>query len=260
METVDFTATSPDGHPVPLRLYKPTTTPSALIVYVHGGGLIAGTLDGYDHVCRKYASQAGVAVVAVGYRLAPEAQFPAAVEDCVTAVGWAIDHVAEHLPGAPVAIMGDSAGGGLAAATAVACRDRGIGPVAAQVLVYPMLDDRTVQASADTEPFLTWSVADNITGWQASLGESYGSSDAPALAPPARVESLRDLPPAYLEVGQLDLFRAETLAYAAQLMEHGVPVQLSVYPGAFHGFDQFAPDSRLARDAFANRIAFLEQL
>ncbi|RKR92237.1 acetyl esterase/lipase [Micromonospora pisi] len=260
IEIVDFTVPSSDGHAIPLRLYKPENVPNALVVYVHGGGLIAGGLDGYDHVCRRYASEAGVAMIAVDYRLAPESPFPAAVEDCVTAVQWAIEHAAERVPGACVALMGDSAGGGLAAATALVCRDRQIGPLAAQILVYPMLDDRTAVADPAVEPFLAWTVADNITGWRAYLGDKYGTDDVPASASAARAGSLHDLPTAYLEVGQLDLFCAETVAYATRLMEHGVAVHLSVRPGAFHGYDQLAPTSRIAQSAFADRVAFLQGL
>ncbi|MFI6080805.1 alpha/beta hydrolase fold domain-containing protein [Streptomyces sp. NPDC051217] len=260
VEEVDFTVRSSDGHTVPMRLYKPSTVPDALVVYVHGGGLIAGSLDGYDHVCRRYAADAAVAVIAVGYRLAPESAHPAAVEDCVAAVEWALAHARERIPGGRVALMGDSAGGGLAAATALVCRDREIKPLAAQILVYPMLDDRTAHAAPGTEPFLTWSAADNITGWQAYLGDRYGTDDVPASASVARADSLHELPMAYVEVGQLDLFCAETVAYATRLMEHGVAVHLSVRPGAFHGFDQLAPDSRLARSAFAERVAFLQSL
>ena len=108
---------------------------------------------------------------------------------------WAIEHVAEHLPGAPVLIMGDSAGGGLAAAAAVACRERGIGPIAAQMLVYPMLDDRTAHALPAAEPFLTWSVGDNVTGWGAYLGDLYGTDGVPAAAAAARTEDVTGLPP-----------------------------------------------------------------
>jgi acetyl esterase/lipase len=162
-EVVDFTVSASDGHTVPLRLYKPSNVANVL-VYLHGGGLIAGSIDGYDQVCRRYASEARVAVIAVDYRLAPESSFPAAIEDCLAAVRWATEHAWECVPGARVAIMGDSAGGGLAAATALACRDRAIGPLAAQILIYPMLDDRTAHTTEDVEPFLTWSVGDNITG------------------------------------------------------------------------------------------------
>ncbi|WP_327036282.1 alpha/beta hydrolase [Micromonospora ureilytica] len=260
VQVVDFTVPSADGHTLALRLYKPANPPHALVVYLHGGGFIAGSLDGYDHICRHYASEAGVAVVAVDYRLAPEAPFPAAVEDGVAAVRWAIEHAAERVPGARVAVMGDSAGGGLAAATALVCRDGEIGPLAAQILVYPMLDDRTAVADPAVEPFLGWSVADNITGWRAYLGARYGTDDVPASASVSRAESLHDLPATYLEVGQLDLFCAETVAYAERLMQHNVAVHLSVRPGAVHGFDQFAPESRVARGAMADRVAFLKNL
>ncbi|WP_433292967.1 alpha/beta hydrolase [Pseudonocardia sp. CA-142604] len=259
-ELVDFTAPTSDGHNVSLGLYKPPNVPNVLLVYVHGGGLIAGSVAAYDHVCRRYAAQAGVAVIAVDYRLAPESPFPAAVEDCVAATEWAIEHARQRVPGARVAIMGDSAGGGLAAATALECRDREIGPLAAQILVCPMLDDRTAHAAPDAEPFLTWSVADNITGWRAYLGDKYGTDDTPASASIARAEWYYDLPMAYLEVGQLDLFCMETVTYATRLMEHGVAVNLSVRRGAFHGFDQIAPDSRLAQNAFADRVAFIQSL
>jgi acetyl esterase/lipase len=259
VERVDCTVTSIDGHAVPARLFKPLTTPNAFVVYLHGGGLIAGSMDSYDHLCSRYAAEAGVAVIAVDYRLAPEAAYPAAVEDCIAAVQWAIHHVEDRVPGARVAVMGDSAGGGLAAATAIGCRDRGIGPLAAQILIYPMLDYRTDQASVFIEPFLTWSAADNVTGWRAYLGEDHPGEVA-ALASPAQADSLQDLPAAYLEVGQLDLFSAETTAYAARLMQDGVAVELAVRPGAVHGFDQLAPNSRLAQDAFGQRIAFLQNL
>lgn len=259
VQTMDLITTSRDGHSVPLRLYRPPVEIRSLVVYLHGGGLIAGSVEGYDHIYRRYVTEAGVAVVGVGYRLAPEAPHPAALEDCVAAVKWATEHVAQHAPGTSVIVMGDSAGGGLAAVTVVACRDRGIGPVAAQVLVYPMLDDRTAHVSPDTESLLTWSVADNMTGWQAYLAERYGTDKVPALASAARTAKVDGLPAAYLEVGQLDLFCAETVAYATRLMERGVAVHLVVRPGAFHGFDQFAPESKAARSAFADRAAFLQR-
>ncbi len=231
VEVVDFTAPSSDGHEVPLRIYKPSTAPEALVVYVHGGGLIGGSLDGSDHVCRRYASEAGVAVISAGYRLSPESPFPSAVEDCVAAVRWAVEHARERVPGAHVAIMGESAGGGLAATTALACRDGQIG-----------------------------SVDDNVTSWKAYLGDAYGADNLPASASITRAKALDGLPAAYLEVGELDLFCAETVAFGKRLVEHGVSVRLSVLPGAYHGFDQLAPESRIARQAFADRIAFLQSL
>lgn len=260
IETMDLTTTSGDGHVVALRLYKPKSAASALVVYLHGGGLIAGSINAYDHVCRRYAAEAGVAMVAVDYRLAPEAPYPAALEDGVAAVKWATEHVATHAPGTRIVVMGDSAGGGLAAVTTAACRDRGIGPVAAQVLVYPMLDDRTARVSPAIEPHLTWSVGDNITGWRAYLGDVYGADVVPPLVSAARIEALDDLPSTYLEVGQLDLFCPEGVAFANRLMEHGVAVHLVVRAGAFHGFDQIVPDSAAARSAFGDRATFLRRL
>lgn len=260
IEVIGFTAPSSDGHEVPLRMYKPSTAPEALVVYVHGGGLIGGSLDRSDHVCRKYALEAGVAVISVGYRLSPESQFPSAVEDCVAAVRWAVEHAKERAPGARVAIMGESAGGGLAATTALACRDGQIGPLAAQILIYPMLDDRTATAAPAVQPFLIWSVDDNVTSWKAYLGEAYGADDLPVSASIARAQTLDGMPAAYLEVGELDLFCAETVAFGKRLIEQGVSVRLSVLPGAYHGFDQVAPESRVARQAFADRIAFLQNL
>ncbi|GHH88712.1 alpha/beta hydrolase [Streptomyces sulfonofaciens] len=262
VETADFAAPSADGHQIPLRLYRVAgRLPTALVVHLHGGGMIAGSIDGYDQVCRRYAVDAGVAVLAVAYRLAPEFPFPTPVEDCVAAVEWAVRHVAEvHLPGERVVLMGDSAGGGLAAATALACRDRGVGPLHAQVLIYPMLDDRTSAADPAVEPFLTWTAADNVTGWQALLGDGYGHDEPSALASAARARSLRDLPRTYVEVGQLDLFRDESIAYAKRLMDDEVSVHLVVRPGVVHGYDRFAPDSRAARAAHADRVEFLRSL
>lgn len=262
VDAADVAVPSTDGHQIPVRLYRPShILPTALVVYLHGGGMIAGSIDAYDQVCRRYALDAGVAVLAVGYRLAPEFPFPTPVDDCVAAVEWAVRHVAEvDLPGGRVVLMGDSAGGGLAAAAALVCRDRGIGPLAAQMLVYPMLDDRTSAADTAVEPFLAWTPADNVTGWQALLGEAYGSAEIPGHAAAARARSLRGLPRTYVEVGQLDLFRDESVAYAMRLMDDSVPVHLVVYPGVVHGYDRLAPDSRAARAAHAARVAFLRSL
>lgn len=262
VDSADLTVPSGDGHQVPVRLFRvPGSLPTALLVYLHGGGMIAGSVDVYEQVCRRYAVDAGVAVLAVDYRLAPEFPFPAPLEDCVAAVEWALRHVAEmNLPGRRVALMGDSAGGGLAAATALACRERGIGPLAAQLLVYPMLDDRTTSAHPAAAPFLTWTPGDNITGWQALLGDAYGAEEIPGTAVPARVRSVHGLPRTYIEVGQLDLFLDESVAYATRLIQHDIPVHLVVRPGLVHGYDRLAPASKAARAAHADRVAFLRSL
>ena len=170
------------------------------------------SMQTHDPICRTYAGLAGVAILSIDYRLAPEHPYPAAVEDLYTAVGWAADN-APALGTDPtrIAVMGDSAGGGIAAGVALLARDRGGPDLAAQILIYPMLDDRTSRSDPGTEAFAVWTVDDNLTGWRCLLGDSAGGPDVLPYAAPARAAGLSGLPPAYLEVGQLDLFHREVL-------------------------------------------------
>ena len=154
--------------------------------------------------------------------------------------------------------MGDSAGGGLAAGVLLA-RDRGGPALARQVLVYPMLDDRSVTPDPVIAPFLTWTYDDNITGWDALLGSS---RDVEGLlyAAPARAASVADLPPAFIDVGDLDLFRDEDVEYAQRLAAAGVPCELHVYPGAPHAFEAFVPDADVSLRAVEARLRYLGAL
>ncbi|AEK45158.1 alpha/beta hydrolase [Amycolatopsis mediterranei S699] len=255
-------ATAEDGATIPMRLYRPAEVRSpALAVYFHGGGMFLGSLDTHDARCRTYAELSGIPLLSVGYRLAPEHPHPVPVEDCFAAVRWAAGNAA-GLGADPnrIAVMGDSAGGGLAAGVALLARDRGAPAVAAQILIHPMLDDRTIVARPDLEGIATWTVEDNRTGWRCLLGEAAGGPDTPGYAAPARATDLRGLPPAYVETGQLDIFRDENITYADRLGRAGVPVELIQYPAVPHAFDTFDPEAAVSRRATAGRVLALQAL
>ena len=228
-----------------LRIYapKPAAGAAPVLLWLHGGGYVMGKPEMDDRVCAEYVRQAGIAVVSVDYRLAPKHPFPAALDDCCAALKWVADH-AERLgvDSNRIAIGGESAGGGLAAALAQVAHDQlAVKPVF-QLLVYPMLDDRTVlRTDLDDGDPLMWDQNSNRFGWQAYLGEAGGAEDAPAYAVPARRADLSGLPPAWIGVGSLDIFHAEDIAYAHRLQACGVACELVVVPGAFHGFDVFNP-------------------
>ena len=256
--TRDFSVRSHDGTDILLRsFHKRGSQPVSAALYVHGGGMLLGSVDVYDEILRRYVSASGVTLLAVDYRLPPEHPHPTPVEDCYAALRW-IGERAQELGVDPtrIAIMGDSAGGGLAAATALVARDRRGPTIARQILVYPMLDDRNTAVDPEIAPFLIWSWDDNVTGWRALLGERAGKVGVDAYAAPARATDLSGLPPTYLEVGQLDIFRDEGVAYAQRLQAQ-VETELHVHPGVPHGFELFAPDADVSRRAIADRLRAL---
>jgi acetyl esterase/lipase len=259
--TRDFSVRSHDGKEILLRwFHKRGSQPGSAALYVHGGGMLLGSVDVYDEILRRYVSASGVPLLAVDYRLPPEHPFPTPVEDCYAGLRWLAERAQELcVDPTRIAIMGDSAGGGLAAATALVVRDRGGPALARQILVYPMLDDRNTKPAPNIASCLTWNWDDNITGWGALLGEGAGKDGVAAHAAPARATDLTKLPPAYIEVGQLDIFRDESVAYAQRLQAH-VPTELHVHPGAPHGFELFAPDADVSRRAIADRVRALRSI
>jgi acetyl esterase/lipase len=179
----------------------------------------------------------------VDYRLAPETPHPGPVEDCYAALRWLYSHTGElGVDPTRIAIGGASAGGGLAAGLTLLTRDRGEVPLAFQFLIFPMLDDRTVTAT-EPHPYtgeFIWTPEANRFGWTSLLGKEPGGPDVSPYAAAARAESLEGLPPTFINVGALDLFLEEDMEYARRLMRAGVPTELHVYPGAFHGFHMTA--------------------
>ncbi len=258
----ELTAPAADGSTIPMRLYrKEGESPGSLVVYIHGGGMFLCSIDTHDPICRRYTAASGVPLLSVDFRFAPEHPHPTSVEDCYAALQWAHAAAAElGVDPDRIAIMGDSAGGGMAAAVALMARDRGGPPLKGQVLIYPMLDDRTTVPDPEIAPLAMWSTDDNITGWGCLLGDAAGGDDVPSYAAPAREQDLSGLPPAYIEVGQLDIFRAEDLDYAERLSAAGVGVELHVHPAVPHAFEVFAPDSAVAQRAMADRVRVLRAL
>jgi acetyl esterase/lipase len=221
------------------------------VVFIHGGGYILGSAWGEVVSAQNLASELDCLVVSVDYRLAPETRFPGSLEDNYAALSWLHSNAdALGVDRKRIAVVGGSAGGGHAAALAIAARDRGEIPLCYQVLIYPMLDDRTGSTHMPP-PFIgtyNWKAGDNEFGWTALLGVPAGSSSVPKGAVPARVEDLSGLPPAFIGVGSLDLFVEEDMAYAQRLVHAGVPTKLAVVPGAIHGFDQMAAQTRIAKE------------
>jgi len=223
--------------------------------------MIAGHADMFDGLVSRYVSASGTPILSVDYRLAPEHPYPVPVEDAYAALAWAREHAADlGVDPARIGVFGDSAGGGLAAAVSILARDRKGPPIAKQILVMPMLDDRTLTPDPQLAPFVVWSWDDNRTGWQALLGNAVGGPDTPAYAAPARVADPAGLPPAYIEVGQLDIFRDEDLTYALRLGQASVPVEFHLHPGVPHEFDFIAFTSAAARRVIADRVRALASL
>ncbi|MGE0228285.1 MAG: alpha/beta hydrolase [Dehalococcoidia bacterium] len=256
VERTDVTVPGPAGAPdVVVRLHRPKARGGEAlpaVFWMHGGGYIFGTYEGDDLRFDGWVRDLNCVGASVEYRLAPEHPHPAAVEDSYAALKWLHEHASElGVDAGRIGIGGASAGAGLAAGLALYARDRGEVPVAFQLLIYPMLDDRQATPSSGW-PVPIWAPSHNTLGWQAYLGERYGTDDVPIYAAPARATDLEGLPPTLIAVGTLDGFVDEDIEYARRLNHAGVPVELHVYPGAPHGFDSMAPGTAVARRARAH--------
>jgi acetyl esterase/lipase len=262
VRTVDHEVSVADGTTILARWYHlPSSTSRAAVLYLHGGGMILGSVPIFDGPVSRYVAHTGVAMLSIEYRLAPEHPHPIPVEDAYAGLVWLAAHASElGVDPDRIAVMGDSAGGGLAAAVAILSRDRGGPPLAHQILLYPMLDDRTSTPDPQIAPFAGWTYDDNVTGWNALLGERAGGSPGDPSAAPARLADASSLPPAYIEVGQLDIFRDEDVRYALTLSHSGVPVELHLHPGVPHEYDAIAFDADVSRRARADRHRVLKSL
>ncbi len=248
--TMDRQVPGPDGQ-VFVRLYQPTERPDTLpaLLWIHGGGYVLGSVEWDDLLASHLAKTAQCVVASVEYRLAPEHPFPAPVEDCYAALKWLATHTGElGVTPSRIAIGGASAGGGLAAGLALLTRDRAEVELAFQLLIYPMIDDRNVAPASATRPdTFVWTRENNLMGWHAYLGREPGGADVSPYAAAARADDLAGLPPAYIPVGDLDLFLDENIEYAQRLLAAGVPTELHVYPGGYHGFNSLAPGAEVAQ-------------
>jgi len=232
------------------------------ILHTHGGGYIIGTAATDVRRLQDMARELDAVIVSVEYRLAPETTFEGSIEDNYAGLRWMYQSAAElGLDRSRIAVTGESAGGGHAALLAITARDRGEIPIAFQALVYPMLDDRTGGAVKLPAHIATvgWSGSENQYGWKAFLGQQPGTDKVPARAVPARTPNLAGLPPAFIQVGGVDLFVSEDIDYARRLNEAGVPTELQVIPGAYHGFDQLSADSPQAKQFTRAKIEALRR-
>jgi acetyl esterase/lipase len=232
-----------DERPVRVSMTMPDVrlTPSPAVLWLHGGGYVVGSPRFEATGAGQLARDLGAVVVAPAYRLAPEHPFPAGLDDCMAALKWLCASADElGIDADRIGVIGASAGGGMAAAVAQRAHDEGI-PLRAQVLVYPMLDDRSVlRDDHGGRGRFAWTPESNRFSWTAYLGHAPRLSDAPEYAAPARRLDLSGLPPAWIGVGELDLFYEEDVAYAERLQQAGVPCELVTVPGMYHGADGLA--------------------
>ena len=256
-EKLVYTIPTPDGHGIAIhhvriRQEKRENKQSA-VLHVHGGGYIAMSAEDFSALVVGAVSRTGVQFLSVDYRIAPEHPYPTPLDDCWAALQWVHANAEElFIDPTRIAVMGESAGGGLAAALAIRGRDQALSPpIAKQILIYPMIDNQT--KDDHTGGLLLWSREDNITGWAGYLGPDIESDKVDALAAPARVDSVVGLPPLYLDCGQLDLFLSEGLEYARRFLMANITTELHIYPGLPHGFEGLSSKAPLVQQATVNR-------
>ncbi|WP_379141315.1 alpha/beta hydrolase [Paenibacillus sp. sgz500992] len=238
-----------------VKIYEPAGRTDDLLpamLWIHGGGYVLGHPDMDDELCEHFVQTAECVVVSVNYRLAPEHPYPAAIDDCYAGLVWMTEEA--ELLGIDVnrvAIAGASGGGGLTAALALMARDKGGPSIIFQMPLYPMLDNRNITPSSHeiTEKGAIWNRMDNLAAWNMYLGEENDVSGGSPYAVPSRAENLAGLPPTYTCVGQLDLFRDETIEYVTRLAQAGVDVEFHLYPGCFHLFEIFVPEAEVSQRA-----------
>lgn len=245
----------PEGAPeVFVRIYTPKQRPATLpgVLWIHGGGFIIGHPVMDDDLCQRFVNEAECIIVSVDWRLAPENPFPAGVEDCYAALQWMVASAAElGIDPDHVAVAGASAGGGVTAAVALLARDRGGPKLAFQMPLCACLDDRhTTPSSYEvTDPRL-WNRGISLAAWKLYLAGETSGKVSPYAAP-SRATDLSSLPPAYMCIGEVDLMRDENIEYATRLMQAGANTELHIYPGAFHGFEQFASTAAISQRALS---------
>ncbi|ORJ59686.1 alpha/beta hydrolase [Mycobacterium simiae] len=252
---------------VPVRVYASAEAevPAPALLYLHGGAFVMGGLPLSDYMARLLVERAGVTVVAVDYRLAPEHPYPAGLEDCYAVLQWAVANGTEHgIDPQRLGVLGESAGGGLAAALALLARDRGGPHLAAQFLDAPTIDDR-LDTPSMTTLFDTpaWQSVNSPLSWRYYLEGTAqpGGDDVPIYAAPARatVENLTGLPPAYVTAYQVDPTRDEGLDYARHLIQAGVPTEVHHYLGAFH-LAHIIPGTAIGARMIDDRIEAVRRL
>ena len=262
VERKDYIVPRREGAPdVAIRVHRAVDAAGDLpcVYFMHGGGYVFGTHLMDDLRFDRWCPRLNCVGVSVEYRLAPETPYPGPLEDCYAGLKWVYDHASElGIDRSRLGIGGASAGGGLAAGLALLARDRAEVPLAFQLLIYPMIDDRRTNESSTWEVPI-WSPRSNEAGWRAYLGSHFGQ-EPPAYAAASRAKDLAGLPPAYIMVGALDGFLDEDVEYAMRMTRASVPVELHVYPGGPHGFDGLLPGTQLARRARADTEAWLARV
>ena len=248
----EFAITHPeDSTTLSLKSFRPLTgsTEKPALLWIHGGGYVMGSAGDTDRTLAHIALETDCTVFSVDYRLAPEHAYPAALDDCFDCLLWLQEHANQlKIDPARIAIGGASAGAGLTAALALRARDEGTQQVLFQLLIYPMLDHRhrTPSSRAIQDPNL-WNEQTNRLAWALYLGALTDHDEIPAYASASLAADLTNLPPAFVCVGDLDIFLDEDIDYAQRLLQAGVPTELHVYPGAIHGFDMLAPDAAISQ-------------
>jgi acetyl esterase/lipase len=237
-----------------VKIYEPKAKKGKLpaMLFIQGGGMVFGYLAMSDRICIQFAEGANCIVVSVDYRLAPEHPYPTPLEDCYSALVWMSKEAdALGIDSTKIATAGQSAGGGLCAGLSLLARDRKGPSICFQMPLYPMLDNRSITSSSKAiTDERVWNVSKNKFGWDSYLGGT-ADKDVSIYASPARAKDLRGLPPTYMMVGELDLFRDEDINYVRGLLEAEVPTEFHIYPGCFHAFDLFLPDTNISKFATA---------